>query len=161
MGQISNFTFDEITIGQTATYRRRIGEREIAFFAAASGDVNPLHLDAGYAAGTRFGERIAHGMLSAGLISAAVALVLPGPGSVYVSQSLRFLRPVHVDDELTANMTVTAKRDDKHFVTLDCEVVNQDGKAVVSGEAVIMAPTEKMTVETPALPAFSTTESQA
>jgi acyl dehydratase len=155
MSQITNFTFDEIALGQTATFSRTIGEREIMLFAAASGDVNPLHLDAEYAAGTPFGEPIAHGILSASLISAAVALRLPGPGAVYVSQSLRFLRPVKAGDQLTATLTVTAKREDKKFVTLDCEIVNQHEKPVVVGEAVIMAPTEKQQVELPELPAIT------
>ena len=161
MGRISNFTFDEITIGQTASYSRRIGEREIMLFAEASGDVNPLHLDRAYAAGTSFGEPIAHGILSASLISAAVALKLPGPGAVYVSQDLRFLRPVKAGDQLTATLTVTAKREDKKFVTLACEIVNQHGKAVVSGEAVIMAPTAKQQVELPELPAITITGSRS
>ena len=141
MGQISNFTFDEITIGQTASYSRHIGEREIMLFAEA--------------ADTQFGEPIAHGILSASLISAAVALRLPGPGAVYVSQSLRFLRPVKAGDELTATLTVTAKREDKKFVTLDCEIVNQQGKPVVSGEAVVLAPSDKTTIEIPELPAIA------
>ena len=156
MSQISNFTFDEIALGQTATFSRTIGEREIVLFAAASGDVNPLHLDAEYAAGTPFGEPIAHGILSASLISAAVALQLPGPGAVYVSQSLRFLRPVKAGDQLTARLEVTAKRADKKFVTLDCEIVNQHGKPVVTGQAEIMAPVEKVTIDLPELPAIST-----
>ena len=155
MAQISNFTYDEITIGQTTTYSRTIGEREIMLFAEASGDVNPLHLDAGYAAGTPFGEPIAHGILSASLISAAVALQLPGPGAVYVSQTLRFLRPVKVGDRLMATLTVTGKRDDKKFVTLDCGIVNQHGKVVVTGQAEIMAPTEKLHIELPTLPAIT------
>jgi 3-hydroxybutyryl-CoA dehydratase len=161
MAQISNFTYDEITIGQTAAYTRIIGRREVVLFAAASGDVNPLHLDAEYASGTPFGEPIAHGILSASLISAAVALLLPGPGAVYVSQSLRFLRPVKIGDELTATLEVTAKRDDKRFVTLNCEIVNQLGKPVVSGEAVIMAPSEKMTVDEPILPRVTVEETAA
>jgi acyl dehydratase len=159
MAQISNVTYDEIFIGQKARYTRTIGRREIVLFAAASGDVNPLHLDATYASGTPFGEPIAHGILSASLISAAVALVLPGPGAVYVSQTLQFLRPVKVGDELTANLEVTAKRDDKRFVTLACEIVNQHGKAVVTGEAVIMAPAEKQQVQEPSLPRITVEES--
>jgi len=155
MPEVTNHTFDEIQIGQKATYRRVIGEREITLFAAACGDVNPLHLDADYAAGTLFGERIAHGMLSASLVSSAVALVLPGPGSVYVGQTLRFLRPVKVGDELTATLEVVAKREDKPFVTFDCAVVNQRGQTVVTGQAEIMAPTEKQTVQLPELPAIS------
>ena len=152
MTTITNLTFDEIQIGQATTFSRTIGEREIKLFAAASGDINPLHLDADYAAGTRFGEPIAHGILSASLISAAIALQLPGPGVVYVSQSLRFLRPVKVGDQLTARLEVTAKQEDKKFVTLDCEIVNQHGKPVVTGQAEIMAPVEKITTEMPVLP---------
>lgn len=152
MGQLSNFTFDEITVGQATTFSRTIGEREVLLFAAASGDVNPLHLDGAYAAGTPFGEPIAHGILSASLISAAVALQLPGPGAVYVSQTLRFLRPVRIGDRLTAHLEVTAKREDKKFITLDCEVVNQQGKPVVTGQAEILAPTERITIDTPVLP---------
>ena len=155
MAQISNFTFDEIQIGQTTSFSRTIGEREIMLFAAASGDVNPLHLDPVYAATTPFGEPIAHGILSASLISAAVALQLPGPGAVYVSQSLRFLRPVKAGDQLTARLEVTAKREDKKFITLDCEIVNQQGKPVVTGQAEIMAPVEKVTIDLPELPAIS------
>jgi len=155
MATITNFTFDEIQIGQAATYSRTITEREITLFAAASGDVNPLHLDAAYAATTPFGEPIAHGILSASLVSAAIALKLPGPGVVYVSQSLRFLRPVKVGDELTARIQVTAKREDKKFVTLDCEIVNQHGKPVVTGQAEVLAPSEKLSIDTPSLPAIS------
>ena len=155
MAQISNFTFDEIQIGQTTSFSRTIGEREIMLFAAASGDVNPLHLDPVYAATTPFGEPIAHGILSASLISAAVALQLPGPGAVYVSQSLRFLRPVKAGDQLTARLEVTAKRADKKFITLDCAIVNQHGKPVVTGQAEIMAPVEKVTIDLPELPAIS------
>jgi len=160
MAQISNFTFDEIHVGQTTTYRRTIGTREINLFAAASGDINPLHLDPVYAASTPFGEPIAHGILSASLISAAVALQLPGPGAVYISQTLRFLRPVKAGDELTARLEVTAKREDKRFVTLDCEIVNQHGKAVVTGQAEITAPAEKITIETPDLPAITIAPAQ-
>jgi 3-hydroxybutyryl-CoA dehydratase len=155
MTQITNLTFDEIQIGQTTSFSRTISEREIALFAAASGDVNPLHLDAAYAATTPFGEPIAHGILSASLISAAVALQLPGPGVVYVGQTLRFLRPVKVGDRLTARLEVTAKREDKKFITLDCEIVNQHGKPVVTGQAEVMAPVEKITIDAPVLPAIS------
>ncbi|MDT8322242.1 MAG: MaoC/PaaZ C-terminal domain-containing protein, partial [Xanthomonadales bacterium] len=144
MGQISNFTYDETFIGQTASYSRHIGEREIMLFAAASGDRNPLHLSAEFAAGTVFGERIAHGMLCASLVSSAVARTLPGPGSIYVSQSLRFLRPVKIGDELTARLEVTGKRDDKRFVTLDCQIVNQQGHALLSagGQPIVLSPND-------------------
>jgi len=152
MAMISNRTFDEITVGQSASLSRTIGEREVLLFAEASGDVNPIHLDPAYAAGTPFGEPIAHGILSASLISAVIALQLPGPGAIYVGQTLRFLRPVKLGDQLTATVKVLAKREDKKFVTLDCQVVNQHDKAVVVGEAEVLAPTEKVRIEAPVLP---------
>jgi len=152
MKQISNYTYDEISIGQTASYSRTIGEKEIILFAAATGDVNPVHLDAEFAAGTLFKERIAHGMLTGGIISAALALVLPGPGTIYLGQSLRFQRPVKLGDELTARLQVSAKRDDKKIVTLDCEVLNQHGKTVANGTAEIMAPGEKIVIDQPSEP---------
>ena len=113
MSQISNYTFEEISIGQTASFSRLIGEQEILLFAAASGDVNPVHLDAEFAAGTMFKERIAHGMMSGAIISAAIALELPGPGSIYLGQSLRFRLPVKIGDELTAQLEVISKREDR------------------------------------------------
>ena len=154
MSQISNYTFDEISIGQTATYSRLIGEEEILLFAAASGDVNPVHLDAEFAAGTMFKERIAHGMMSGAIISAALALELPGPGSIYLEQSLRFRLPVKIGDELTARLEVTGKREDRRWVTLDCVVTNQHGKTVTSGTAQVMPPAEKLIIDRPPLPRF-------
>lgn len=152
MAEITNCTFDEILVGQSASYSRAVERREILLFAEASGDVNPLHLDADYATGTPFGEPIAHGLLSASLISAVIALQLPGPGTVYVGQTLRFLRPVKIGDRLTATVRVLAKREEKGLVTLDCQVVNQHDKAVVAGEAEVLAPREKVRVEAPVLP---------
>jgi 3-hydroxybutyryl-CoA dehydratase len=152
MSQISNHTFDEISIGQTASYSKLIGEQEILLFAAASGDVNPVHLDAEYAAGTMFKERIAHGMLSGAIISAALALELPGPGTIYLGQSLRFRLPVKIGDEITVQLKVTGKRVDRGFVTLECNAINQHGKTVASGIAEVIAPGEKITIELPSLP---------
>ena len=154
MSQISNYIFDEIFIGQTATYSRLIGEKEVLLFAAASGDVNPVHLDAEFAAGTIFKERIAHGMMSGAIISAAIALELPGPGSIYLEQSLRFRLPVKIGDELTAQLEVTAKREDRKWITLDCVVINQHGKTVTSGTAEVMPPAEKLIIDRPPLPSF-------
>ncbi len=155
MENLSNYTFDEITVGQTAEYRKQITERDIVLFAEVSGDVNPLHLDAEFAAGTDFGERIAHGMITGALISAALALELPGPGTVYLGQSLRFRRPVKIGDEITVQLEVVEKREDKGFVTLDCNAVNQEGKAVVTGTAEVMAPREKLSLPRPTLPSVS------
>ena len=154
MTDLTNYTFDELTIGQRAEYTRPVSEQDIQLFAAVSGDVNPLHLDADYAAGTDFGERIAHGMLTGAFISAALALEMPGPGTVYLGQSLRFRRPVRIGDEITVRLEVTEKREDKGFVTLSCNAVNQDGKSVVTGTADVMAPREKLSLPRPSLPSI-------
>jgi acyl dehydratase len=144
--QITNFTFDEITVGDEATYTRLITNREVEAFAAVSGDHNPLHLDPDYAATTPFGECIAHGMLTGALISAAIAMQLPGPGSVYLNQSIQFKAPVLLGDTLTVILTVSDKHHKRPWITLQCNVINQDSKIVAKGEAQVAAPTEKETV---------------
>lgn len=152
MTQLSNFTYDEISIGQTARYSKIIDFRDIQLFAAASGDVNPVHLDAEFAATTPFKERIAHGMLTGAIISAALAMELPGPGTIYVSQSLRFRLPVKIGDTITIQLEVTEKRDKRKFVTLDCKAYNQHDKLVASGIAEVVAPSEKMILDRPEPP---------
>ena len=156
MSTLSNYTFDEITIGQTAGYSKLVQEQDVQLFAAVSGDVNPVHLDAEFAAGTMFKERIAHGMLTGAVISAAIAMELPGPGTIYLGQTLRFRLPVKIGDEIRVDLEVTALREDRQFVTLDCKIFNQDEKLVASGEAEVMAPQEKLELERPALPRFTT-----
>jgi len=153
MAQISNVTYDEISLGQTATYTKKVEDRDIQLFAAASGDVNPVHLDDEFAAGTQFKERIAHGMLTGAFISAALAMKLPGPGTIYLGQSLRFRLPVKIGDTITVTLEVTEKKDKRKLVTLDCKASNQDGKLVASGTADVMAPAEKLVIEEPSLPA--------
>ncbi|MFV0278620.1 MAG: MaoC/PaaZ C-terminal domain-containing protein [Parahaliea sp.] len=150
----SNFTYDELHVGQTARYQRGIDMNHIRLFAAASGDVNPVHLDPDFAAGTAFGEPIAHGMLTGGLVSAALALVLPGPGTIYLGQSLRFRAPVKPGDTLTVELTVTDKQDKRQRVNLDCKVLNQRDQVVASGTAEVMAPSEKLSIELPPEPVF-------
>jgi 3-hydroxybutyryl-CoA dehydratase len=152
MPQLGNYTYDEITIGQTASYSKSIEERDITLFAVVSGDLNPIHLDAAFAARTPFKERIAHGMLSGAIISAAIAMELPGPGTIYLSQSMRFTLPVKIGDTITVNLEVVEKKDKRRFVTLDCKAYNQHDKLVVSGTAEVMAPSEKLVVEQPSLP---------
>lgn len=154
MSQLSNFTFDELSLGQKASFTKQVTEQDVVLFAAVSGDVNPVHLDEAFAAETMFGGRIAHGMLSGAIISAALAMELPGPGVIYLGQTLRFSRPVRIGDEVTAQLEVTEKREGKGIVKLACEVVNQDGKVVVSGEATVLAPREKIIMERPELPRF-------
>ena len=156
--QISNVTFDEIAIGDTAIYTRLITNQEVEAFAAISGDHNPLHLDPEYAATTAFGECIAHGMLTGALISAAIAMQLPGPGSVYLSQNIQFRAPVFLGDTLTVTLEVTDKHGKRPWVTLSCTVENQEGKTVAKGEAQVAAPTERETVTVVPPPAIQLLE---
>jgi 3-hydroxybutyryl-CoA dehydratase len=128
---------DELTVGQTADTARVVGADDIDAFAAVSGDTNPVHVDEAYAKTTSFGGRVAHGMLAASFISAALGTKLPGPGAVYVSQSLKFRRAVKIGDEVTTQVTVKAIDARRGFVTLDtaCRV---GGKVVVDGEAMVI-----------------------
>ena len=149
-----SLSYDSIAINQQLTVQRTISAEQVALFAAASDDCNPVHLDAGYAANTDFGRPIAHGMLTGALISAAIATHLPGPGSIYRSQQIKFQRPVFCGDIVDITLTVTAKRDRARLITLSCEVVNQDDQRVASGEAeVIVAPDviETGAIELPAI----------
>lgn len=149
---LSNFTIDELEIGQTANYKKTLTEREIILFAAASGDTNPVHMDEEYASGTPFGGRIAHGIWTASLISAAIANVMPGPGSIYLGQSLKFSRPVKIGDTITIELEVTEKNEKRKRVSIQCSGSNQEGKQVISGIAEVQAPTEKLNLKTPVLP---------
>ena len=155
MPELSNYTYEEITIGQTASYSKLIEEQDLVLFAAVSGDVNPVHLDAAFAANTPFKERIAHGMLTGAVISAALAMELPGPGTVYVGQTLRFRLPVKIGDTVTVRLEVTDKKDRRKLVTLDCKAYNQDDKLVASGTAEVMAPSEQLTLQRPDVPRIS------
>jgi len=130
---------EDLVIGQRAERRRVVTGADIEAFAAVTGDDNPVHLDEAYAATTRFGGRIAHGMLSASYISAVLGTELPGPGAIYVSQTLNFRRPVRIGDEVTAVVAVTAIDASSGRVTLrtTCAVA---GKSVLEGEAVVIAP---------------------
>jgi 3-hydroxybutyryl-CoA dehydratase len=125
-------------IGDSASISKTITDRDIQAFADVTGDHNPLHLDDEYAAKTRFGRRIAHGMLSASLISAVLANELPGAGSVYLSQTLKFVKPVFPGDTVTARVTVTGVREDKPIITLETVCVNQRNELVLKGEATVL-----------------------
>jgi len=128
-----------VKIGQRAEYERTITAEDIQKFAEVTGDMNPLHSDAEYAKRTRFGECIAHGMLSAGYISAVLGTKLaPHACAVYLSQTLRFLRPVKVGDTIRAVAEVKGVEDEKRIFTIATDCFNQDGEAVVKGEAVIL-----------------------
>ncbi|HEY5902053.1 MAG TPA: MaoC family dehydratase [Anaerolineales bacterium] len=125
--------------GDNASRSLTITDETIRAFADLSGDHNPVHLDDAYAAGTRFGRRIAHGMIAASLISATLANELPGPGSVYLSQTLTFKGPVFPGDTVTATVEVQQVRPDKPIVTLSTVCTKQDGTVVLEGQAVILA----------------------
>ena len=116
---------------------RTITEADIIEFADVSGDHNPVHLDEEYAAQSMFGGRIAHGLLAASMISAVLGTKLPGPGSVYLGQTLKFLAPVRIGDTIEASVEVIAVRKDKHILTLRTDCVNQDGTLVLTGEATV------------------------
>jgi len=128
-----------LRVGQSDSFERTVTAADIDAFARATGDVNPIHLDEAYAAGTRFGRRIAHGMLAASYVSSLLASRLPGPGSVYLSQTLKFTKPVFIGDTLTVSATITAYRPARGVVTLETTVTNQRGEAVLLGEAVCLA----------------------
>ena len=128
----------KLELGATASVTKQVTEMDIVAFAQLSGDVNPVHLNDAYAAQTRFKKRIAHGMLSAGLVSAVLGTKLPGPGTVYLSQNLKFRAPVQVGDEVTATAMVVAQKEGKPIYTLETICTNQDGVVVLEGEAVIL-----------------------
>jgi acyl dehydratase len=124
-------------IGTQATLSRTITEDDILLFALVSGDHNPIHLDAEYAEKSLFGKRIAHGFLIGSLISAVLGNDMPGPGSIYLGQTLKFLAPIHIGDTVTVTVKVVALREDKRIVTHHTDCTNQHGTLVLSGEATV------------------------
>ncbi len=127
-----------LKVGDSASVTKTITDDDIKAFADLTGDYNPVHLDDEFAKTTRFGRRIAHGMLSAGLISSVLANKLPGTGTVYLSQTLSFVAPVYPGDTVIARVTVTRVREDKPIVTLETVCVNQRDETVIKGEAVVL-----------------------
>lgn len=128
----------KLSIGDTAEITRTIAESDIEAFADVTGDHNPVHLDDEFAKNTRFGRRIAHGMLTASLISSVLANQLPGEGSVYLGQTLQFVMPVFPGDEVTARVTVIEVRENRPIVKLETLCVNQRGETVIRGEATVL-----------------------
>ncbi|WP_297975904.1 MaoC family dehydratase [uncultured Amaricoccus sp.] len=138
-------TFDQqmksgnlIEVGDTATYRRTVTEADVALFSGATGDVNPYHFDEIYASRGMFKKRIAHGMLVTGYISTVLGTIFPGPGTIYLSQTLEFRAPVFIGDTITAVVEVLAIKETKPILTLRTDCINQDGKTVVEGRAVVL-----------------------
>lgn len=152
---IRNRTFDELRIGDAAELSCVLTQRDIGLFAVVSGDVNPAHLDPEFAERSRFQGVIGHGMWGGALISAALGTRLPGPGTIYLGQELRFKRPVRPGDAITARVTVRELRADKGIAVLDCECVNQFGETVITGTAEVLAPRERIEWQPHALPSAS------
>ena len=142
---LTNRTFDEIAIGESASLARTVRPDDIELFATVSGDANPAHLDAAFAASDPFGHVVAHGMWTAALVSAVLGTKLPGPGTIYLGQDLRFLKPVVPGDTVTATVTVRSKEASKRTVVLDTACTNQRGETVLSGAATVMAPGQRVT----------------
>jgi len=127
-----------LKVGDTASLSKEITDADIRAFAELSGDFNPLHLDDEFARTTRFGRRIAHGMLGASLISTVLGTKLPGQGAIYLSQTLRFLAPIFPGDAVTAKVTVTKIKEGKPILTLETVCENQRGETLIRGEAVVL-----------------------
>ncbi|MFQ5996427.1 MAG: MaoC family dehydratase [Dehalococcoidales bacterium] len=131
-------TIDQLNIGDKASLTKQITESDVLRFAEVTGDKNPIHIDPEYARQTRFGERIAHGMLTASLISAVLGSHFPGPGNIYVSQSLAFKAPVKLGDVIEAEVEIIEKIPERNRVRLRTVCRNQDGTVVIDGEAVVL-----------------------
>ena len=129
--------YEDLKIGQSAEVVHTVTEEDIQTFGDLSGDYNPLHFDEEWAKTTMFEGRIAHGLLTAAFISTAIGMHLPGPGTIYMSQSMKFLGPVRIGDTITARVEVSNLNDEKRRITLTTSCVNQDGKTVLEGEALV------------------------
>ena len=151
---IHNHPYDEIRVGQTAELQRTLTRDDITLFSKVSGDLSPAHLDQAYAERSAAGELTAHSLWSNGLVSSLLGNVLPGVGTVLHKQNLEFYRPVGIDDVVTARIKVREKLADNHVI-FECDVVNEDGEAILSGMAEVVAPSEKITLPKPALPAVT------
>jgi acyl dehydratase len=127
-------------VGKSVTRTKTFSEDDVRAFAQISGDNNPVHLDAEYAANTMFERPIVHGMFSASIISALLANDFPGPGTIYLGQNLKFTKPVYYGDTLTATVTVTAFREDKGILNVDTVCTNQNGDVVIKGDATVKVP---------------------
>lgn len=133
-------TMDQINIGDTADFSKTVTETDVYLYAGITGDLNPAHINAAYAAQTFFKSRIAHGMLSGGFISAVIGMQLPGPGTIYLQQALKFLAPVRFGDTVTARVEVLEKVTEKNHLRLRTTCTNQEGTLLVDGEALVSPP---------------------
>lgn len=155
MDYLENRTFEEIQVGDTATLTRTLTEKDIQVFAIISGDINPAHVDVEYAQSDMFHKIIGHGMWSGALISTVLGTQLPGPGTIYVSQTIRFRKPVAIGDTLTVRVTAIEKNPEKKRVIFSCECVNQHNEIVMEGQAEVVAPMKKIRRPKAVLPLIS------
>lgn len=128
------------SVGQTASFSRTVTETDIVMFAGMSGDYNPVHIDQEYAAGTKFGQRIAHGLLTTSFLSRLLGMELPGQGSVYLEQTLKFTKPVFIGDTITASAEILAIDHEKRIILLETICRKQDDTVVLTGEAKMIMP---------------------
>lgn len=149
---LENVPVGELFIGRSASLTRALTQRDITLFAAVSGDVNPAHMNADFAKDELFHGVIGHGMWSGALISTVLGTILPGPGTIYLEQDLKFKKPVRIGDQLTVTVTVREKAVGKPIVVFDCLCVNDHDETVLEGKATVLAPTEKIRVPRPDLP---------
>lgn len=140
---MTGYTINDLKVGQKSSFTKSITETDVYLFAGISGDINPAHINAEYAKKTPFKERIAHGILSGALISAVIGVQLPGPGTIYASQSLNFLAPVYFGDTITSTVEVKEIIKEKNRAVLTTLCTNQDGTVVIKGEAVVLPPKNK------------------
>jgi phosphate acetyltransferase len=144
MELIRNKTYNEIQVGDSASLSRTLTMNDITSFAAVTGDYNPAHMDYEYAKGDIFHRIVAHGMWGGSLFSTLLGMKLPGPGTIYLSQSLKFLKPVSIDDEVTVTVTVKEKKKEGNRIILDCTCTNQNKEKVITGTAEVIVPTERI-----------------
>ena len=130
--------YEDIKLNQTYEVKRKITAKMVETFAEITGDKNPVHLDEGYASKTIFKKRIAHGILSVGLISAVLGMEFPGPGTIYMKQDTKFLKPIYLDEEITIKITVKEKIEEKSRLVLTTQIIKEDGKLAVDGEALVL-----------------------
>ena len=137
---MKGITINEMKIGDSASFTKTVTDTDVYMFAGITGDFNPAHVNQVEAEKGMFGKRLAHGMLSAGFISAVLGTMLPGPGTIYMGQELRFTKPVAIGDTITATVTVAEMIIEKNRVILDTVCTNQNGEIVIKGKATVMPP---------------------
>lgn len=152
MDFLENKTYDELQVGDAALFSRTLTQEDIWLYAYVSGDYNPVHIDEEYAKTTIFKGTVAHGMFYAAMLSSAVANLLPGPGTIFLSQEFKLRNPARVGDVLSGEIKVVEKKRLKNIMIIECVIKNQDDKTVFSGTSVVIAPTEKLKLPKPRLP---------